>query len=315
MAEAASVIGEREEPASNWKLWVSTIAAILIAVVFLASGGYKLLAPLDAAERLTQVLIPANLSVAAALSLGVFEVLSAILLLIPKTRKLGAVLIGLMLIAFCIYIGIFYERLIGEDCGCFPWVKRAVGPVFFISNGIMFGLVALAGWLASGNLRRNLAPMMKTAVTIGVALAVFGGASLAYGISRETGLEAPETIVVAGEARSLHEGKAFLYFFDPECAHCELAGQMMSEWDWGTTKIYAIPTVNPQWGDDFLESSKFPAELVTEDVEALREVFQFADPPFGAFLRRGRMRLGIRYAEFTPELKERLVAEEFVQAE
>lgn len=299
---------------AGWKRWTSHIAAGLMAVVFLASGVYKIVMPLDFAERATQVLIPANLSVATAIALAIFETFAAIMLLIPRYRRFGTVVMLAMLAAFCLYIGVNAERLAGEDCSCFPWVKRTVGPVFFVSNVVMMLLALVAGlWNPRGGNWLPPRPLGPSAAIFAVLLVLSVG-STALALSRETGLEAPASIRVNGASVALNQGPAFLYFYDPECAHCLQAARMMSTWNFGKTRLIAIPTLNPQWGQVLLDDSGFKAELATdpEDLKALRSVFEFADPPFGVVLKRGHARLTIRFAEFDESLKAKLQAEGIV---
>jgi uncharacterized membrane protein YphA (DoxX/SURF4 family) len=298
----------------GWKRWTSHIAAGLMAVVFLASGVYKIVMPLDFAERATQVLIPANLSVATAVALAITETFAAIMLLMPRYRRFGAVVMLAMLAAFCLYIGVNAERLAGEDCSCFPWVKRTVGPVFFVSNAAMMLLAALAGlWNPRGGAWLPPRPIGPTAAIFAILLALSVG-STALALSRESGLEAPPSIRLNGSPVALNEGPVFLYFYDPECAHCLQAARMMSTWNFGKTRVIAVPTINPQWGQVLLDDSGFKAELATdpEDLKALRSVFEFADPPFGVVLKRGHARLTIRFAEFEESLKAKLQAESIV---
>lgn len=301
-------------PQAQWKTWASHGAAALMAVVFLASGIYKIVMPLDFAERATQVLIPANLSVAAAVILAITETFSAIMLLIPRYRRFGAVLMLGLLIAFCIYIGVNAERLAGADCSCFPWVKRTVGPVFFLSNALMMLLTVLAGfWSPRGGAWHLPRPIGPSAALLGVLIALSVG-SAAWGLSRETGIEAPTSIHVNGATVPLNEGPVFLYLYDPECSHCLDSARMMSTWDFGATRVLAVPTVNPQWGQALLDASGLKAELATDpaDLKALRSLFEFVAPPYGVFLKRGRARITVRYAEFNEGLKAKLQAEGFV---
>ncbi len=301
-------------PQAGWKTWASHIAAGLMAAAFLASGIYKLVMPLDFAERATQVLIPANLSVATAVALAVTETFAAIMLLIPRYRRFGAVVMLGLLAAFCIYIGVNAERLAGEDCSCFPWIKRTVGPVFFVSNAVMMLLTALAGlWSPRGGAWLPPRPIGASAAILGLLIALSLG-STAWGLSRESGIEAPPSIHVNGAAVALNEGPVFLYLYDPECSHCLDSARMMSTWDFGATRVIAVPTVNPQWGQALLDASGLKAELATDpgDLKALRSLFEFVSPPYGVFLKRGRARVTVRYAEFTEGLKARLQAEGFV---
>src|SRR5204863_406926 len=81
-----------------------------------------------------------------------------------------------------------YNTLKGEDCSCFPWLKRAVGPGFFVGDAVMLGLAVLAGvWSKrSDNLRG--ATLILGAVTV-FALVSYGVAA-----TRSTGLKAPESM-------------------------------------------------------------------------------------------------------------------------
>ncbi|MCC7342788.1 MAG: hypothetical protein IT170_17030 [Bryobacterales bacterium] len=304
-------------PRIGWKTWASHIAAGLMAIVFLASGIYKMVMPLDFAERATQVLIPANLSVATAVTMAVAETFAAIMLLIPRYRRFGAVVMLGLLAAFCIYIGVNAERLAGADCSCFPWVKRTVGPVFFVSNAVMMLLTALAGlWSPRGGAWLPPRPIGPSAAVLSILIALSLG-SAAWGLSRESGIEAPPSIHVAGKAVALNEGPVFLYLYDPECSHCLDSARMMSTWNFDGTRVIGVPTVNPQWGQALLDASGFKAELATDpgDLKALRAIFEFASPPYGVFLKRGRARVIVRYAEFTEALKAKLQAEGFVAAD
>ena len=306
--------GTASVPQAGWKTWASHIAAGLMAIAFLASGIYKIVMPLDFAERATQVLIPANLSVATAVVLAVAETFAAIMLLIPRYRRFGAILMLGLLAAFCIYIGVNAERLAGEDCSCFPWIKRTVGPVFFVSNAVMMLLTALAGlWSPRGGAWLPPRPIGTSAAILGLLIALSLG-STAWGLSRESGIEAPPSIHVNGAAVPLNEGPVFLYLFDPECSHCLDSARMMAKWDFGSTRVIGVPTVNPQWAQALLDASGLKAELATDpnDLKALRSLFTFASPPYGVFLKRGRARVTVRYAEFTEALKAKLQAEGFV---
>lgn len=310
--EASS--GAAPAPQAGWKTWASHVAAVLMAVAFLASGIYKIAMPLDFAERATQVLIPANLSVATAMILAVTETFAAIMLLIPRYRRFGALVMLGLLVAFCIYIGVNAERLAGEDCSCFPWIKRTVGPVFFVSNAVMMLLTALAGfWSPRGGAWLPPRPIGPSAAILGILVALSVG-STAWGLSRESGIEAPPSIHAGGETVALNEGPVFLYLYDPECSHCLDSARMMSTWDFGATRVIAVPTVNPQWGQALLDASGLKAELATDpgDLKTLRSLYEFVSPPYGVFLKRGRARVTVRYAEFTEGLKAKLQAEGFV---
>lgn len=265
----------------TWKSIAGWICSILLAIIFLVAGVWKLSDPLATSARMTQALIPPSLALATALAAGIFEALGGVLVLVPRWRRWGALLCGLMLLAFMIYIGIFYERLAGADCSCFPWIKRAVGPGFFISDALML-LLAAGAWVWS-----RPSESFRNAMVVLGAISVFAGA--VYGVTafRQTGLKAPDAITVNGQSVSLQQGRVFLFFFDPECSHCDRSARILARHTWKNVRLIAIPTTQPQWGEAFVRETKFPASL-SLDVKPLRGVFEFTDPPYAVVLRDGR---------------------------
>jgi uncharacterized membrane protein YphA (DoxX/SURF4 family) len=268
---------------------LSVASAVLLAVIFLVSGVWKLVEPFDAAARMIQAKVPAQLGLFTAIAFGVAEAFAGVLLLVPRFRRWGAWLAGLMLLAFMVYIGYYYKELTGEDCSCFPWIKRAVGPGFFISDGVMILMAVAAGVWA-----RRPESTRAVMITLG-AICVFALASLGITYARQTGAAAPRTIAVEGQSYSLAAGKHFLYFFDPECSHCVLAARGMSQLRW-SANVIAIPTVNPQWGPQFLADTGLKAKL-SSDVANLKKAFPFGDPPFGVAVENGRQKQSFLHFE------------------
>lgn len=281
MAEASSSTLPQSLAYPAWKSIAGWICAILLAALFLVAGIWKLTDPLSASSRMVQALIPGSLALAVAIGAGVTETLAGVLLLVPRFRRWGAWLAGLMLIAFMVYIGVNYSALIGEECNCFPWIKRAVGPAFFVGDAVMLLLSAGAAVWS----RRS--EDLRSALLVLGAICVFAG--LMYGMiaARQTGLKAPASITVDGKVTSLEHGKIFLYFFDPECMHCNEAARAMSRFHWDSVKLIAIPTTQARWGRQFLETTKFNAGL-SLDNDLLRDTFKFGDPPYGVALEHGR---------------------------
>lgn len=281
MAHARATAAPLELPA--WKNVLSVSAAIVLAAIFVIAGTWKVTDPYDAATRMVQAKVPGNLGLAAALGFGIAETFTAVLLLVPRFRRWGAWLAGGMLIAFMIYIGYHYEALRGEECSCFPWVKRAVGPGFFIADGIMLALTIFAGfWARPSESKRS------AAIALG-AVAVFAFASLGVAFSRQSGAKAPDTIAVNGQPYSLQTGKHFIYFFDPECSHCYQAAKAMATYQWKDTKIIGVPTAQPRFAPGFLKDTGLKAELTT-DHDLLKKTFPFGDAPFAVALENGRQK-------------------------
>ena len=211
---------------------------------------------------------------------------SAILICVPRYRRIGAWLISLLLLAFMLYIGMNYGQLVGKDCTCFPLVKRSVGPGFFIGDGIMLLMAIAAG--AWSRKPSNLRPML---VILG-AVAVFAGVSYGINANRQTGLRAPDSITVDGKPYSLQQGHIFVFFYDPECMHCDAAAKRMSKLNWKDTKVVALPTRMPQFAGQFLHDTGLKAGT-SNDLKQMRDIFNFVDPPYGVALEDGRQKAAI----------------------
>jgi uncharacterized membrane protein YphA (DoxX/SURF4 family) len=266
---------------SGWKSALSWVAATLIALLFLVSGIWKITDVQGAAMRMAQAKVPQSLSVLAAILFGIAETVGAVLILVPRFRRWGAMLTGALLVAFMIYIGIHYNALRGEECSCFPWLKRAVGPGFFIGDGIMLALAACAGiWSKKPE-------SLRSAFLVFGAVVVFALVSFGVGEVRQTGTKAPETTMVDGKPYSLQQGKVFLFFFDPQCMHCFDAAKRMSQLHWGDTRVVAVPVEQPQYANGFLKETGLQA-VVSSEFTKLAPIFSYSAYPFGVALENGR---------------------------
>jgi uncharacterized membrane protein YphA (DoxX/SURF4 family) len=282
MAETASGdAGPRDLP--QWKAGLSLAAGALLALVFLVAGVWKITDPIAAAVRMAQAQVPQVLSLPAALAFGISETFAGVLLLVPRYRRWGAWLAGLLLLGFIAYIGLFYNVLRGEECNCFPWVKRAVGPAFFIGDAIMLLMALAAGWWA-----RPSRGLRNAALMLG-AVCVFSLVSYGVTAARRTGVRAPDYVTVDGKPFSLHQGRVFVFFFNPMCLHCDHAARELAKLDWGKTAIVVVSTQMPERGPEFLSSTQLRGVL-TPDVDELRKIFSFVDVPFAVALENGRQR-------------------------
>jgi hypothetical protein len=201
------------------------------------------------------------------------------------------------MIFFMAWVGYYYQKLVGQECSCFPFIKRTVGPGFFISDAVflLFGLVAAAWSPRPKNLR---APAIAFAT-----LLVFAGASFGIHANTRSHAQIPTPIVVDGQPQNLAEGKVFLFFYDPSCMHCDAAAKFMSKLDWTGTRLVAIPTINPQWAASFLHDTHLKAATSLE-LDKLKKAFPFVDPPFGVALEDGHVKQTFGQAQFTPPAPE-----------
>jgi uncharacterized membrane protein YphA (DoxX/SURF4 family) len=271
-------VGQLDRPA--WKTALNWTGAIVIAALFLASGLWKATDPTGWAVKLAQAKFPQEFSVPGAILLGIIETTAGVLVLVPRFRRWGAWLASALLIAFMIYIGFFYNELRGQDCSCFPWLKRTVGPMFFISDALMLVAALAAGWWAQ-RVEGRLG-----AILILAAVSVFGLISYGVAATRETGTKAPDTVLVDGKPYSLAGGKIFIYFFDPECMHCLEAGRKLAAMNWGDTRVIGVPTRMPQFAANFMQMTGMKKPVSTDWV-LLNKTFSVKGTPGGIALENG----------------------------
>jgi uncharacterized membrane protein YphA (DoxX/SURF4 family) len=279
-----------DQPA--WKTALSWTGAAIVAILFLASGIWKATDPTGWAVKLTQAKFPQELSVAGAIILGILETTAGVLVLVPRFRRWGAWLAGFLLLAFMVYIGFFYNELRGQDCSCFPWLKRTVGPMFFVSDGLMLLAAAAAGrW--SQRVTRKLGAILILAAVSVFALVSYGAAAV-----KDSGTKAPDTVLVDGKPYSLQSGKVFIYFFDPECMHCLEAGRRLAKMNWGNTKVIGVASRMPQFAENFMKMTAMNKPVST-DWTLLNQTFSIKGTPGGIALEDGHEKAQLTQFEGT----------------
>jgi hypothetical protein len=286
---------------------LAAVCAGLLGLIFLVSGVWKMLDPIKTGELLEQAQVPAGLGVLGAATLGTLEVFTAFLLFVRRYRRWGGILGTSLLLFFMGWIAFYYPVLVGRQCSCFPIIKRSIGPMFFVTDGIML-LFGLAAWLWSEYSRG-----LKTPALVLVALAALAGGSYAWNESRIVHAHIPNPVIVDGQPADLSRGKVFLFFYDPSCMHCDAAARFMSGFDWTDTRVVSIPTVNPQWAGQFLHDTGMKAGTSLE-LDPLKKTFPFVDPPYGVALKSGVVKQTFGQASFAaPSPKTQLEALGFVK--
>jgi uncharacterized membrane protein YphA (DoxX/SURF4 family) len=283
----------------GWKTALNWASAILLAVLFLSSGIWKVTDVPGWAVRLTQAKIPEWLSIPGTIVIGVSETVAGVFLLTPRLRRWGGMLAGALLIVFLFYFAVFYNDLRGQDCSCFPWLKRVVGPGFFIGDGVMLAMAMLAGIWA----RRPEG--LRPAVLIVSAVTVF--AVVSYGVEavRHSGARAPATVTVDGQPYDISRGKVALFFFNPACTHCMDVAKSMTKLAWDDARVVAVPVEMPQFGPGFLADSGLKAAL-TSDFNQLKDPLGYRAYPYLVAVVDGRVKASLNTlggAEPTATLK------------
>jgi hypothetical protein len=276
---------------AKWQLNAAAIGAVLLGIIFLVSGGWKVLQPFKTGELLEQAQVPAGFGVLGAATLGTIELLTAFLLFVPRYRRWGGMLGSALLVFFIGWIGFYYHTLAGRECSCFPLIKRTIGPMFFVSDGAML-LLGAAAWAWSRSVSSFKVPLTALA-----ALTLLAGTSYAVNKAELAHVQVPNPVIVDGQPADLTHGKVFLFFYDPSCMHCDAAARFMAGFDWNDTRVVSIPTINPQWAASFLRDTHLKAQTSLE-VDKLKKAFPFVDPPYGVVLEDGVVKQTFGQAKF-----------------
>lgn len=261
---------------------LATGSALILSLLFLSAGIWKVTDLVGWSATLSHLKVPSSLALAGALSLGIAETWTGVLLLLPRHRRWGAWLAAAMLVFFMLYMGWFYAELRGKDCSCFPGIQRAVGPGFFAGDLLMLALAAVAAFWAKRSVH------VRSAALLLVATVAFAAISQGIVAMRTSGLRVPSSVVADGRPVPLTHGKVLLFFYDPECLHCDEAAKRLSTHTWKNTTLLAVPTRMPQFAAGFLKATRLPA-ATSNSLDLLKTTFPFVDPPFAVALDGGRL--------------------------
>jgi uncharacterized membrane protein YphA (DoxX/SURF4 family) len=282
-----------------WKRIPNHIAALAVALLFLTAGIWKMSDPFTWARMVEDLRVPYQYSLPLTLLLAVAETLAGALVLFPKFRRWGAALAAVLLVAFMIYIGVNYSVLLGKDCSCFPWVKRTVGPGFFVGDAAMLLAAIIAAWWS------RPPEGVRNAGAVLALILVAAATSFGIATTRLSGTKAPDVITVDGKPFSLQHGRIFLFFYDPQCGHCDAAARHMSKYQWkDDVTVIGIPTQQKQWAGAFLTDTGLKAKT-SLDLDLLKKTFPFGDPPYGVLIENGRERSPVPHYD-EPEPSETL---------
>ncbi len=266
----------------GWQNALGWACAGVMALAWLVAGVYKLSDIGGFQVKLAQLLVPSALTLPATLVVAISELFAGVLLLRPAWRRLGGLVSTALLLGFMAYMALNYTALQGEDCSCFPWLERAVGPAFFWSDGAMVVASLIAAWFAP----KMVAIRQTRFVLFGIiALAAVGLGYDKFGPAG--GTDVPATIVVEGEQYQLRRGKVLIYFFNPTCMHCLAVGQDLSKYTFSADFI-GVPTQDYDFGPGFLEDAGLAGMVeLSPDLDLLKETFPFTDVPYAATVSDG----------------------------
>ena len=275
-----------------WKSVIGHLAALAVAIIFISAGVWKITQPFMWQTMVEELKVPFQFSLPLTIALGVLETFAGVTVLVPRFRRWGGWLSAALLVAFMIYIGANYSTLIGKDCSCIPWLKRTVGPGFFVGDAVMLAAALLAAWWS-----RPVESIRSAAVILGV-VAVFSAVSFGSALTHQSGIKAPDSITVQGQPFFLQHGKIWVFFFDPHCSHCEAAAEDMGKLHWkDDVKVIGIATVDPRFAEGFLSDTKFKA-ATSPDLDLMRKTFPFPNAPYGVAIENGRAKAMLAPTQF-----------------
>jgi len=100
--------------------YLNLAIGVVLAGVFIYAGVDKLRDPLQFADSVAAFrMLPYALVTPMAIGLPVLEVLTALMLLAPQSRRIGALAVVLMTAMFLAALGTALARGLTLDCGCF----------------------------------------------------------------------------------------------------------------------------------------------------------------------------------------------------
>ena len=130
--------------------WISTVARLLLAVVWVWAGSAKIVDPAVSAQAVRAFqLLPEGLVKPVGYGLPFLELGLALLLLVGLGTRLVAVLSALLLLVFIGGIASAWVRGLTIDCGCFGGGGQVTADQTKYLQEILrdLGFMLLAGWL------------------------------------------------------------------------------------------------------------------------------------------------------------------------
>jgi len=127
--------------ADNWRRYAVLAVSLALAATFIYAGIDKIRDPLQFADNIAGfAILPAVLINLLAMGLPPFEIACGILLLTPRTRRVGALAVTIITVMFIIALSSALLRGLTLDCGCFGagapsrprmWLELVLDAVLF----------------------------------------------------------------------------------------------------------------------------------------------------------------------------------------
>jgi hypothetical protein len=150
--------------------WLARISRFLLAALFLFTAAAKLMVVKTFAQNMAQLLSASGFhyerwSWPATVAVITIEIAVAILLLWPRTIRIGAFLAGLLLLTFAGYALYYVYVLKGEplECGCFGGIIASQLGVTTALRNLALIIPAVVVWFGYGRRVRSPEPVQALA--------------------------------------------------------------------------------------------------------------------------------------------------------
>ncbi len=116
-----------ETPSSTWN-WIAHLCALAVAGVFVYAASSKIAQPRQFVIDINNYhVLPTQYTNIFAILLPWWEVAAALALIVPRTRRAGALLTGAMLVMFIAAVAVAMKNGYDISCGCFGKGSGAAG--------------------------------------------------------------------------------------------------------------------------------------------------------------------------------------------
>ena len=193
MHESMTHSGERSPTSElpGWKTAASAVAGLLLAVLFILSGTWKITDPFSWAQRIAQLRVSANLSLATACFFGVAETYAGVLVLVSAFSPLGRLVVRLSAARLHGLHRLLLQCAPRSRLQLLSMAQARGGAGIFRGRRCMLGLAVIAGWWAKPS------SSLPSAALVLMAVVVFAGVSLGVSAQMQS----------TGEGASSHHGQ------------------------------------------------------------------------------------------------------------
>ncbi|MCZ6699010.1 MAG: hypothetical protein O7D94_08790 [Planctomycetota bacterium] len=144
------------------KTWIPHLCAVAVAGAFLVAAAFKIWDPFQFKTDINNYhILPRTYANLFAIVLPGWEVAAALALILPATRRAGALLITGMLVMFIVAVSLAMYNGYDIDCGCFGKGSSAAGWRTIAQDVLLLFATAIAYFVPPRPSRRPAFPVVS----------------------------------------------------------------------------------------------------------------------------------------------------------